>query len=1404
MKRLLPLIVICLMTVMWSLGVEAQTFISTGSGDWDQGSTWNQGGATPGSSNNVIILPNHEVAFSGVEQCNDLQVDALGSIVGGTTLIVNGDMIINGDLSGIGTVLTNKTNGTIDGSGSITISNLFLISDSHTISTTADLTVNGNMQINDPLFGGGTPILTHEGTLTVTGNIVGGFGVETFFNNINAVLNVGGSLMSVGFLNASGTDNLINYATTNPITIKAPDVGNYQNVEFSGGSTYTLPSALTIDGNLTITSGTFNTGDFNLTLNGDFTNNGTFNPGTSTITFGGAASQLVTLGAATSVQTLVLNNSGGGITVDNNIAVSNQLTMTDGNIDMSGNTLTLGVDAMNEGTLSFTSGRIIGSFERWIGSTGGFTFPIGVAANDRTVELDIVALGAGGSVIASFIESSPGNAGMPFNDGVDITNAFPDGYWDLSTPNTFATTNYNLDLTGAGFSNPPGVDAATRLIIRADAGSNWVAEGTHEDAVGGTTAQRNGLTNFPRQYAFGDDTPCTPPVTMGINGSTDVCTGTTEDYSIDTPTVGSTYGWTITGGTVFGTNPVSNTISGEDLDMISVVWDGTGQIGNVTVVETNICSGNPVSLDVTVNSIAPTTITGETNVAENTTGYTYSVTGTANYSYAWTITGGTVAGTNPVSNTISGLDLNEIQVDWGATGIGNVSVVAQRTGCDPAPAFDIDVTIFGTIVPDQNGDWNVAATWVNDVLPGPTDNVRITNGFIVSTTGPTTINNLIIDAGQTLNVDDNFTVDGDLQVEGTMNVAADLTANGDIVIDGQLNITGANNDLNMNGGATAPVNTLGGTGTISIADGFISIQMEDKEIPTGTQLTLSSGGIDIGNNRTVTNNGDVSINGNLDGGNSTSAWINGPGSTLTLNADIFPTNGSLSASATGNTVEYIGSGTNNIIIPADAYYNLQINGTLGNKVVTGNLNIDGNFNLFNGTFDANNVAGLNIMVGGDWTHLTGATFLFDGSIVTFDGDIDQTIAIPGGGTEIFDNLVINKPGGSLILDSSPNSTSIQIGSGTGSGSTLTFTNGVMRTTTSEPLTVLRNASMNDGNASSYVVGPLIKRGADPETFPVGDGNIWAPVTVSATNGANRGDAVTVRYFDAAFSDTESLGVGLNNVSTVEYWDIDVNAGGSYTADLTFFWKDQDRSAITEETDLRIARFNSVSGMWEQILQSAINFGAQGDITISGVTNFSPFTFGSGSDAVNPLPVELLTFEARLIENQARLTWATASEVNNDFFEVQRSEDGTEWEIVGEVDGNGTINEVINYDFTDPRPLFGKSFYRLRQVDFDGQFEYSPVVSVNNLFTGEAMEVLVFPNPTDAGNINLRVLTGNRENKISLQLIDALGHRFIDESMNPEVFSQDLIISPRESLSKGVYFLIVTQNNQAVRQRLIIN
>ena len=102
-----------------------------------------------------------------------------------------------------------------------------------------------------------------------------------------------------------------------------------------------------------------------------------------------------------------------------------------------------------------------------------------------------------------------------------------------------------------------------------------------------------------------------------------------------------------------------------------------------------------------------------------------------------------------------------------------------------------------------------------------------------------------------------------------------------------------------------------------------------------------------------------------------------------------------------------------------------------------------------------------------------------------------------------------------------------------------------------------------------------------------------------------------------------------------------------------------------------------------------------------------------------LPIELLYFEADVISNEhVKLKWETVSEVNNERFEIQRSSNGQYWNIIGSVDGHGTTNESLKYYYDDRFPLPGISYYRFRQVDYDGVWEYSDIVAVKIQYENE--------------------------------------------------------------------------------------
>ena len=95
---------------------------------------------------------------------------------------------------------------------------------------------------------------------------------------------------------------------------------------------------------------------------------------------------------------------------------------------------------------------------------------------------------------------------------------------------------------------------------------------------------------------------------------------------------------------------------------------------------------------------------------------------------------------------------------------------------------------------------------------------------------------------------------------------------------------------------------------------------------------------------------------------------------------------------------------------------------------------------------------------------------------------------------------------------------------------------------------------------------------------------------------------------------------------------------------------------------------------------------------------------------NLIPVELTSFTASTVDGNVVLNWITATELNNAGFQIERrkttDERREDWESIGFVNGNGTSTETHTYSFADESPVAGKSYYRLKQIDFDGSFEYS--------------------------------------------------------------------------------------------------
>lgn len=167
----------------------------------------------------------------------------------------------------------------------------------------------------------------------------------------------------------------------------------------------------------------------------------------------------------------------------------------------------------------------------------------------------------------------------------------------------------------------------------------------------------------------------------------------------------------------------------------------------------------------------------------------------------------------------------------------------------------------------------------------------------------------------------------------------------------------------------------------------------------------------------------------------------------------------------------------------------------------------------------------------------------------------------------------------------------------------------------------------------------------------------------------------------------------------------------------------------------------------------------------------------------PLPVEFISFEAYRQGNVAILEWATATEMNNSHFEIERRNDDMNWVQIGTKAGSGNSVSIKRYTWTDEAPLRGVNYYRIKQVDFNGDYEYTGVRAV--LF-GEPDELVLYPNPTrDVVNV---YLGKDFKGKARLVLTDMSGRTLIDRDLTVKRGDSPLTSVDLGHLSNGYYMI----------------
>ena len=304
----------------------------------------------------------------------------------------------------------------------------------------ANINIKGNWTDNGGTFtpGASTVKFTGTGAQTINGSATS----QTFYNVIvsktpGQTLNTGGNITAITTQNLTQT------------------TGNF-----------TAPPALTINGNLTLTAGTFTAGT-NIYAKGNWTNNGgTFNTNTNTVTFNGTAAQTINGSVANSFYNLTFNNTfatSPQYTIGSDITAQNTFSMITGNINLSGNTITIGVSAANPGTLAYSAGWAYGgNFKRYF-ATNNYTignakghFPVGGDADYRPFWLAYSSdLSTGGSITVSHSYFAAGNDNVYFPDPTWGPGAMviyrSKSKWNVTLNNIAATgTIFSIRMKGTG------------------------------------------------------------------------------------------------------------------------------------------------------------------------------------------------------------------------------------------------------------------------------------------------------------------------------------------------------------------------------------------------------------------------------------------------------------------------------------------------------------------------------------------------------------------------------------------------------------------------------------------------------------------------------------------------------------------------------------------------------------------------------------------------------------------------------------------------------------------------------------------------------------------------------------------------------------------------------------------
>ena len=290
----------------------------------------------------------------------------------------------------------------------------------------------------------------------------------------------------------------------------------------------------------------------------------------------------------------------------------------------------------------------------------------------------------------------------------------------------------------------------------------------------------------------------------------------------------------------------------------------------------------------------------------------------------------------------------------------------------------------------------------------------------------------------------------------------------------------------------------------------------------------------------------------------------------------------------------------------------------------------------------------------------------------------------------------------------------------------------------------------------------------------------------------------------------TLNIGSNSTFNVSgtltfYNGAVVNVGTGSTLNATDIVNNNNSNQIT--VNGAITATNTFSGGNGSTLTGSGSLATGGTAILSG----GGTVFGAKTSCLNApctasnqaqLPVTLVRFEAKKVGGSILLSWTTGSEINNDFFAVEKSTDAVNFEVIDQILGAGNSNHSIDYSSTDHHTNASRSYYRLKQVDFDGSIAYSKTVEINGSNLENAFfSVALSPNPA-SNNLLVSFANSQKNSLVNVSISELSGKEVFHSSyaLGTQISTSNIDTS---NWSAGLYVLSTSCDGNSSHQKLVI-